>query len=78
MNRITVNVKLHYSLGSNLADAERNCKPVVPMIKAEIDRTYADTIKVTLPCGYTQKFWVDITDEEAIRRTKRMKKLGIK
>lgn len=44
----------------------------------EVDRTFADTIKVTLPCGYTQKFWVDITDEEAIKRCEKMKKLGIK
>lgn len=43
-----------------------------------VDRTFADTIKVVLPCRYRQRFWVYITDEEAIRRTFEMKDLGIK
>jgi len=44
---------------------------------AEIDRTYADDISVRLPCGYLQRFWVDITDTEAIARCEEMKRLKI-
>jgi hypothetical protein len=43
-----------------------------------VDRTYADTIKVILPDGYTQRFWVDITDQQAIEKCMKMKEQGIK
>jgi hypothetical protein len=43
----------------------------------QIDRTYSDEIYVILPCGYSQRFWIDLTDEQAIKRCEHMKKLGI-
>lgn len=42
-----------------------------------VDRTYANTIDVILPCGYRQKFWVDLTDQQAIERAQQMKDKGI-
>lgn len=42
-----------------------------------IDRTFADAIKVTLPNGYKQKFWVDLTDQEAIKKCEFMQEIGV-
>ena len=47
-------------------------------IVASIDRSYADAIYVELPCGYSQRFWADFTDEQAVDQTKLMKKKKIK
>jgi hypothetical protein len=60
----------------DLCSEELGCDHCVRLIL--VDRTYADTIKVTLPCGYTQKFWVDIDDRQAIERCFKMKEEGIK
>jgi hypothetical protein len=43
-----------------------------------VDRTFADTIDVVLNDGYRQKFWVDLTDTEAIERCLKMRSEGIK
>lgn len=59
-------------------------KPVVNIYKVQhdkdvctIDRSYADTIGVVLPCGYKQRFWMEFTDNQAIEQCKLMKRLGI-
>lgn len=46
-------------------------------VKATIDRTFADTIDVKLPCGYRQRFWVDFTDAQAYEQLIKMKAEGI-
>ncbi len=53
-------------------DFERDGKVV-----AEIDKTYADEISVKLPCGYHQRFWMDYSDEEAVKVCEKMKADGI-
>lgn len=44
---------------------------------AFVDRTREHEIAVILQCKYSQRFWVHISDEEAIERTKTMNKLKI-
>ncbi len=42
-----------------------------------VDRTFADDIAVILPCGYSQRFWIDCSDKEAIARCNEMKLAGL-
>lgn len=46
-------------------------------VVCKVDRSYEELIRVELPCGYYVDFWVDITDEEAYKRTLKIKELGI-
>jgi len=42
-----------------------------------VDRTREHEIAVILECRYSQRFWVDISDNQAIDRTKTMKERKI-
>ena len=42
-----------------------------------INRMFTDDVSVKLVCGYKQRFWIDITDEDAISRCHKMKQLKI-
>ena len=46
-------------------------------IRGYVDRTFADEIYVKLPCGYSQRFWTDGSDESKVLTTEHMKAFGI-
>lgn len=63
----------------DIYESERNYKPFLENGKevAKIDRTFSDDISVKLSCGYCQRFWIGVSDTEAVSRIRSMKKSGI-
>ena len=46
---------------------------------SKVSRTFADEVKVILPCGYTQRFWdIAAMDTDLVQRTRLMKSQNIK
>lgn len=62
-----------------LFQKQRDCYPVTEngILIGYISRTFNNEIYVQLLCKYSQRFWVDITDLEAIKRCEEMKKAKI-
>lgn len=63
----------------DLYEGQRNYQPFFKDGKeiAQIDRTFSDDVSVKLSCGYYARFWMNLTNEEAVKRAIKLKNLKL-